>query len=58
MIADGTVLRLHEFISEEFQVRYEEQSAAIVIKITSEYEGQGISRSRDGEDDSINKVLK
>jgi putative transposase len=28
MIADGTVLRLHEFLSEEFQARHEEQAGA------------------------------
>ena len=28
MIADGTVLRLHEFLSDEFQARHEEQAGA------------------------------
>ena len=28
MIADGTVLRLHEFLSEQFQARHEEQAGA------------------------------
>jgi len=28
MIADGTVLRLHEFLSEEFKARHEEQAGA------------------------------
>ncbi len=28
MIADGTVFRLHEFLSEEFQARHEEQAGA------------------------------
>jgi len=28
MIADGTVLRLHEFISEQFEARHEEQAGA------------------------------
>jgi putative transposase len=28
MIADGTVLRLHEFLSEEYQARHEEQAGA------------------------------
>ena len=28
MIADGIVLRLHEFLSDEFQARHEEQAGA------------------------------
>ncbi len=28
MIADGSVLRLHEFLSDEFQARHEEQAGA------------------------------
>ena len=28
MIADGTVLRLHEFLSDQFQARHEEQAGA------------------------------
>ncbi len=28
MIADGTVLRLHEFLSDQFEARHEEQAGA------------------------------
>ncbi len=34
MIADGTVMRLHEFLSEEFQARHEEQAGARVVCIS------------------------
>jgi len=36
MIADGTVLRLHELLADEFQARHEEQAGAIVIVIIFE----------------------
>ena len=36
MIANGTVLRLHEFLSEEYEARKEEQAGARVVSATFE----------------------
>ena len=41
MIADGTVLRLHEFLSDQFEARHEEQAGALIHRAR-----QGVSRSR------------
>ena len=37
MIADGTVLRLHEFLSDEFQARHEEQAGPRLVCAKTEY---------------------
>ena len=43
MIADGTVLRLHEFLFEEFQARHEEQAGA-TLHLLHNTTGQMIER--------------
>jgi len=49
MIADGTVLRLHEFLPDQFEARHEEQAGAKLHLLNNATE-QTIERLDTGDD--------